>query len=162
MSSFLAVKLKPTQKFLFSSPGQSFVLFPLATVVFETLRRRAPPRVDPRFLPLLAWGYTQYRLCGNYRKTRGAGGPGMAQPPSRLVTSGPYALTRNPMYLGHLIFVLGLALVFRSKLAAALGIWHAFRFGRRVHSDEARLRSLFGDQYRAYQMRVKRWIPGIL
>jgi protein-S-isoprenylcysteine O-methyltransferase Ste14 len=86
----------------------------------------------------------------------------MAQPPGRLVTSGPYALTRNPMYLGHLIFVLGLALAFRSKLAAALGVGHALRFWRRVHSDEERLQVLYGDEYRAYKMRVKRWIPGLI
>jgi protein-S-isoprenylcysteine O-methyltransferase Ste14 len=86
----------------------------------------------------------------------------MTQPPSRLVTSGPYALMRNPMYLGHLIFVLGLALAFRSTVAAALGIGRALRFRRRVQADEERLEILFGDQYRAYQMRVKRWIPGLI
>jgi len=35
-------------------------------------------------------------------------------------------------------------------------------FDRRVRDDEARLSALFGDRYREYRARVKRWIPGIL
>jgi protein-S-isoprenylcysteine O-methyltransferase Ste14 len=31
-----------------------------------------------------------------------------------------------------------------------------------VHSDEHRLQVLYGDEYRAYKMRVKRWIPGLI
>ncbi len=154
-------RLTAAARFILSSPGQTFVLFPVATIVFETLRRRALPRPKRRFLPLLAWGYTQYRLCGRYRQARGGGGPGIARPPERLVTTGPYALSRNPMYLGHLIFVLGLALAFRSPLATALSLSHTIRFWRRVQADEERLSDLFGDQYHVYQGRVKRWIPGL-
>jgi protein-S-isoprenylcysteine O-methyltransferase Ste14 len=35
-------------------------------------------------------------------------------------------------------------------------------FDRRVREDEERLAGLFGDDYRDYCRRVKRWIPGIL
>ncbi|HWH41316.1 MAG TPA: isoprenylcysteine carboxylmethyltransferase family protein, partial [Usitatibacter sp.] len=66
------------------------------------------------------------------------------------------------MYLGHLIFFAGLALVLGSWLAAAVFAFHAFWFDRRVREDEARLSGLFGDAYREYCRRVKRWIPGVL
>ncbi len=144
-----------------SSPGQTFVLFPLVVVTFEAIRRRGRLRVHPRFLPLLAWGYLQYRLCGNYREAHGDGGKGMGLPPERLVTSGPYTLSRNPMYLGHMIFTLGLALMFRSPLGAVLVFYRARRFSRRVRADEERLEQIFGDEYRAYRSRVSRWLPGL-
>lgn len=85
----------------------------------------------------------------------------MERPPDRLVTSGPYALSRNPMYLGHMLFTLGLALVFRSPVGAALVMERARRFQRRVRVDERRLEQIFGDEYRNYSRRVKRWIPGV-
>jgi protein-S-isoprenylcysteine O-methyltransferase Ste14 len=86
----------------------------------------------------------------------------MERPPDRLVTSGPYALTRNPMYLGHLIFTLGLALTFRSPLGVVLMVERARRFSRRVRIDEERLERIFADEYRAYRHRVKRWVPGLI
>jgi protein-S-isoprenylcysteine O-methyltransferase Ste14 len=104
----------------------------------------------------------QYRLVGRNRRARGGGGPGIETPPDRLVTAGAYRYLRNPMYLGHLIFMLGLAVTFSSWLALALLIFHAGWFHLRVLSDERRLESRFGESYRAYKTRVKRWIPGVL
>ena len=111
---------------------------------------------------LLAWGYLQYRLVGNDRVGRGGGGPGITVPPDRLLTDGVYAYTRNPMYLGHLIFMLGLAVTFWSWFALVLLVVNAIWFHRRVIGDEARLRAQFGTEYTDYQARVKRWIPGLL
>jgi protein-S-isoprenylcysteine O-methyltransferase Ste14 len=65
------------------------------------------------------------------------------------------------MYLGHLIFMLGLAVTFWSWLALILLAVNAIWFHRRVLDDEARLLKLFGTQYADYQTRVKRWIPGL-
>jgi protein-S-isoprenylcysteine O-methyltransferase Ste14 len=111
------------------------------------------------FAPLLAWGFLQYELIGRYRKRIGGGGPGMQIPPERLVTTGPYAWCRNPMYLGHLIFLLGLALTFRSPLALLFLAFSAVWFHKRITRDEKRLRELFGAEYEAYAARVKRWVP---
>jgi protein-S-isoprenylcysteine O-methyltransferase Ste14 len=65
------------------------------------------------------------------------------------------------MYMGHLIFFLGLALVLMSWIAALVFVVHAAWFERRVREDESRLAGLFGDSYRDYCRRVKRWIPGV-
>ena len=64
------------------------------------------------------------------------------------------------MYLGHLIFMLGLAITFSSWLAVALLAFHVVWFHMRVLRDEQHLESRFGESYRAYKARVKRWNSG--
>jgi protein-S-isoprenylcysteine O-methyltransferase Ste14 len=65
------------------------------------------------------------------------------------------------MYLGHLIFLTGLAVTFWSWFALIALAGRAIWFHRRVLHDEARLERIFGAEYTAYCARVKRWIPGI-
>ena len=142
-----------------SSPRRTFVLAPLATAAFELARRRSPLRGGPFGLAVMAAGYALYRAAGGYRGRLGGGGPGIAVPPDHLVTSGPYGVIRNPMYLGHLIFLTGLAALTRSPAAlAGLAIqWQ--RFSDRVASDEPCLADRFGHEYVEYVERVPRWLP---
>jgi protein-S-isoprenylcysteine O-methyltransferase Ste14 len=147
---------------LSSTSRRTFVLWPLLLFGAEAALQQGVPRIEPWALPLLAWGYLQYHLVGRYRLRQGGGGPGISVPPERLVTGGPYRFCRNPMYLGHLIFLAGLALALRSWLGALVFLLHAVWFQRRVRGDEARLAALFGEPYRDYAARVRRWIPGIL
>jgi len=140
---------------------RTFVLSPLLVVAFELWLNHGRLRLEPWALPLLAWGYLQYRLAGRYRLRLGGGGPGMDNPPERLVTSGPFALCRNPMYLGHLIFLAGLALSLHSWAAAALALATAGWFQFRVRRDERRLAERFGEPYLQYRSRVKRWVPAL-
>ena len=109
---------------------------------------------------LLIWGYLQFRLVGNFRLEHGGGGPGLSgKPAERLVDDGPYRYVRNPMYLGHLIFMLGLAITFNSWLAVVIMAANAVWFHRRVLDDERHLEVQFGADYIAYKADVKRWIP---
>src|SRR5712672_2503793 len=98
----------PLLRVLGRTPVRTFVLMPLAVAAVELAWRGGALAVEPWGLALLAWGFGQYRLAGAYRTARGGGGPGIEVPPVRLVTSGIYRFTRNPMYLGHLIFIAGL------------------------------------------------------
>jgi len=148
------------ERWLASTSNRVFVVFPIALSAIEAALARGVPSVNAWALPLLAWGYLQYKLAGRYRLREGGGGPGLEVPPKRLVTEGPYRYMRNPMYLGHLIFLCGLAIFFRSWIGAALFAYHVVWFHRRVLRDEARLVRIFGDDYRAYAARVKRWMPG--
>src|SRR5258708_32055779 len=150
------------RRWLKSSANRTFVVWPVFLFCTEALLQQGMPRIDPWALPLLAWGYLQYRWVGALRTREGGGGPGVSVPPERIVQRGPYRWVRNPMYLGHLIFFAGLALALRSWLGAALFALHAVWFHRRVRDDEARLEQLFGDPYRDYCRRVKRWIPGVV
>lgn len=144
-----------------SSSARTFVLYPLLVVAWELTLNRGHLRLEWPYLSVMAWGYTQYRLCGKYRIARGGGGPGMKNPPVRLVTTGPYGYTRNPMYLGHLVYLIGLGLSLRSLFAAVLTVATAVWFHFRVLRDEAGLVRRFGEAYAAYRGTVKRWIPGL-
>ncbi len=140
---------------------RTFALYPLAIVIIELVLRKGELPFAPWGLPLLAWGYLQYRLGGNYRTRHGGGGPGIEVPPERIVDTGIYHYIRNPMYLGHMIFMVGLAITFQSWTAVALLVFHLFWFNARAKEDEAHLEKLFADAYRAYVCRTKRWIPFI-
>ena len=144
------------------TPVQTFILCPLAVIGFELARQGGAVAFVPFGLPVLAWGYLQYRLVGRYRLRLGGGGPGMAAAPQRIVAQGPYRYTRNPMYLGHLIFMLGLALTFWSWFGLVLLVLRAAWFQHRVLGDEVRLAATFGADYEAYRARVKRWVPGVI
>jgi protein-S-isoprenylcysteine O-methyltransferase Ste14 len=158
----MAAVFSRVRRWFKSTSKRTFVVYPVAVIAFELELRRGALSFHPAGAILLLWGYLQYRLVGMYRVRNGGGGPGLEVPPDRIVAQGPYRYTRNPMYLGHLIFMLGLAVTFSSWLAAALFAFHAVWFHRRVLHDEASLESRFGAPYLAYKARVKRWIPGIL
>jgi protein-S-isoprenylcysteine O-methyltransferase Ste14 len=144
------------------TPVQTFILCPLAVIAFELVLHRGGLMVVPWGVPLLVWGYLQYLLVGRYRLPLAGGSRGMDVPPDRLISRGPYRFTRNPMYLGHLIFLLGVALTFWSWFALIVLAGRAYWFHRRVLGDEERLEQIFGAEYTSYRTRVKRWVPGIL
>jgi protein-S-isoprenylcysteine O-methyltransferase Ste14 len=144
-----------------STPFRTFLLYPLVVVSWELFLNDGRLPLEPWFLPLLVWGYLQYRLSGIYRMRRGGGGPGIDMLPERLVTTGPFSYCRNPMYLGHIIFLFGLALSLRSVLAALIAIAATVWFHLRVRRDEARLSERFGETYSTYTARVRRWIPRV-
>ena len=145
-----------------STPKRTFILYPIVVVAFEALRHGGVPPIRLWGAIFLLWGFLQYRLVRGYRKSHGGGGYGMETMPDRIITEGVYAYLRNPMYLGHLIFMAGLAITFSSWLALALLVFHVGWFHLRVLHDEERLEARFGESYRAYKSRVKRWIPGVL
>jgi protein-S-isoprenylcysteine O-methyltransferase Ste14 len=143
------------------TPAQTFILCPLIVIGFELALHQGELVFVPWGVPLLIWGYLQYVSVGRYRLPRAGGTAGMEVPPERIVTRGPYRFTRNPMYLGHLIFLLGLTIAFWSWLGLLILIGRTLWFHQRVLRDEVRLEKLFGDEYAAYKSQVKRWIPGL-
>ena len=78
---------------------------------------------------------------------------------SKLVTSGPFRLTRNPMYLGLLFVTLGIAF--------CVGTWPMFLAPVAIFAttnwvhipfEEAKMRRQFGDIFALYTQKVRRWI----
>lgn len=81
------------------------------------------------------------------------------KPTTALVTDGPYRLTRNPMYLGFTLLYLGISLWANVAwplffLPLVLIVMQRSVIAR----EEAYLEVLFGDEYRAYRRRVRRWL----
>lgn len=76
-----------------------------------------------------------------------------------LVTSGPYALLRNPIYLGELLILLSLAEIAKSSwfLVAAVA-FAVLLTPLQILPEERHLEARFGDQYRSYKARTRRWI----
>ena len=150
------------RRWLKSTSKRTFIVYPIGIIAFELGLHRGAIALHPWGAILLLWGYLQYRWTGMYRTRLGGGGPGIDVPPHTIVAQGPYRFVRNPMYLGHLIFMLGLAITFSSVAAAVLLLVHVVWFHRRVLDDEARLETRFGAPYLDYKARVKRWIPGLV
>jgi protein-S-isoprenylcysteine O-methyltransferase Ste14 len=148
-------------KLLYRTPIKIFLLYPLITLIFEVIIKRGAIRFHPFFLLLMLWGYVQYRWCGRYRVKFGGGGPGLEKPPERLVSTGLYAYTRNPMYLSLIIFLIGLTLTLSSWLGAFITIANAVWFHTRVRLDEQQLALQMGEPYLRYVQSVSRWIPGV-
>jgi protein-S-isoprenylcysteine O-methyltransferase Ste14 len=78
---------------------------------------------------------------------------------SSLVTWGVYAISRNPMYLGGLIMLLGWAVFLSNALAFFFLPAYVLYINRfQIAPEERALKSLFGEKYGAYQMRARRWL----
>jgi protein-S-isoprenylcysteine O-methyltransferase Ste14 len=81
------------------------------------------------------------------------------KPSSALVTSGPYGFTRNPMYLGMAVLYAALALALGVIWALAFLPVVIFAVDRLVIArEEPYLERKFGDNYRDYKRRVRRWL----
>jgi protein-S-isoprenylcysteine O-methyltransferase Ste14 len=78
---------------------------------------------------------------------------------SSLVTWGVYAISRNPMYLGGLVMLLGWSLFLSNALAFLFLPLYVLYIDRyQIAPEERALTSLFGVRYAAYQTRVRRWL----
>ena len=81
------------------------------------------------------------------------------QPATVLVTGGLYRYSRNPIYLGLTMIYLGLAAGFASlgSLILLPGVLAAMVWGV-IRREESYLERKFGDTYRDYKARVRRWL----
>lgn len=89
----------------------------------------------------------------------GGASPDAIRPPSALITEGPFGFSRNPIYLGFVFIYAGTGMVIGSLWIllltplVVLGLTQAI-----IVHDERLLESRFGNDYRAYRARVRRWI----
>ncbi len=78
----------------------------------------------------------------------------------RLVTTGPYAITRNPLYLGNVAIASGLATWIGAGVGAAvLALGLLLHYARVIRAEERGLEAAFGESYRAYRRATARWLP---
>lgn len=78
---------------------------------------------------------------------------------THLVTTGPFAFSRNPIYLGNVLLMVGIGLAFSNAwliLIAFIAAWLEQRFA--ILREERHLEARFGRAWRDYSKRVRRWI----
>ncbi|MBV9007851.1 MAG: hypothetical protein JO354_01625 [Verrucomicrobia bacterium] len=113
-------------------------------------------------LPLLLVGALLVLLCGALLSTRGIlsrrGKDWLF--PTEFIAFGPFRYVRNPMSLGAVILLTGLALWNRSGCALALAaLAFVFLHAVVIFVEEPGLERRFGESYSIYKSRVNRWLP---
>jgi protein-S-isoprenylcysteine O-methyltransferase Ste14 len=95
----------------------------------------------------------------SFRRAKTTVNPMKPDSSSSLVSSGVYALTRNPMYLGFLLVLAGWAVFLSNVLGFLLLPVFVFYMNRfQIEPEEKALAILFGPAFNAYQSRVRRWL----
>jgi protein-S-isoprenylcysteine O-methyltransferase Ste14 len=116
--------------------------------------RPTPASVSFGFLFLALGEATRFWAAGHLHKT------------TRLVISGPYRHTRNPLYLGRLLLFTGLAVMstlpYRLNwvvLALGYAVFFAYYLRRKERVEPARMRRLHGEAYERYYRAVPALLP---
>ena len=125
----------------FASPALPFVYFGVAmALIGESIRINA------------------VRYTGGATRTTKVGAPS-------LCTSGPYARTRNPLYLGNMIIYCGMALIaggpFMWEILLVVFAFFTFQYSLIIALEEETLVNLFGADYETYRGHVPRLFPRI-
>lgn len=97
-------------------------------------------------------GYAQYSMGNSWR----IGIPQGDVPPLRL--NGPFRVSRNPIFLGMLLFVLAMVLWSPNVVTVALAAAAYISLEVQIRGEETFLESAHGDAYRMYCSRVRRWL----
>lgn len=100
----------------------------------------------------IVWtGYAQFAMGSSWR----IGIPTEAPP---LRTDAAFAVSRNPIFLGMMVFVFGLTLWSPSAVTVTLLVAAYISIEVQIRGEETFLERMHGDAYRAYRARVRRWI----
>lgn len=149
------------------------LVWAVIVLVIQILMPWAIAKIGPRFgwfdlspsvwnyigLLAVAVGLSLYAWClvNHFRTYRDAVQVGFSPP--HLVVSGPYVISRNPMYVSGLFTWLGWTIYFGSPavLVALLILWAIFSF-RVIPHEENLLEDLFSEEYLEYKRTVRKWI----
>lgn len=110
---------------------------------------------------LLSTGAIFIALLGvwHFKKAKTTVNPTKPESSSSLVQDGIYQYTRNPMYLGMAIFLIGFGIFLNSVYAiilvlAFIGYMTLFQ----IKPEEAALKKVFGKEFQKYQEQTRRWL----
>jgi protein-S-isoprenylcysteine O-methyltransferase Ste14 len=101
-------------------------------------------------LGLWGWGIASLLKLGE--------SPDPFKPTGRLLTGGALRISRNPIYAGGTVGLLGLALLLDTATGVAVVVLLAIGAHSLALAEERYLEGRFGDEYREYRSRVRRWI----
>jgi protein-S-isoprenylcysteine O-methyltransferase Ste14 len=95
----------------------------------------------------------------SFRRARTTVNPMKPESSSSLVVSGVYRISRNPMYVGFFLVLLGWAVLLSNVLAfVVLPAFIVYMNRFQIRPEEAALAAVFGEDYVAYGSRVRRWL----
>jgi protein-S-isoprenylcysteine O-methyltransferase Ste14 len=127
-------------------------VLPLGRFTFDLLEPAAAVLLAPGLLLMLI-------AAGQFIAAKTTINPLRPSRASALITTGVYAISRNPIYLADLLILTALAIWFGNVLNVALlalFVWAINRF--QIAPEERALAQLFGEAYAAYRARVRRWL----
>ena len=137
-------------------------------------QRLPVPALMERFLPSSQWQFwvpfgaaltligLLFTVWARIYLGRNWSGVASVKADHELITGGPYALVRHPIYTGLALAFVGTALAigeWRGVLAVALGL---IAFVHRIVVEERFMRQQFGAAYDDYAMRVRALVPGVI
>ncbi len=133
------------------------VLSVLLNFIFPVLTFLSPPSTYSGFL-IIGFGLVLILWCRSlFLKNATTMQP--SEEPTSLMTSGPFRMSRNPVYLGMASILLGVAVVLGTLVALASPVIFVTLIDFFIIPGEERmLEKIFGESYRAYKKSVRRWI----
>ena len=85
--------------------------------------------------------------------------PRVPEKSKKLVVSGLYKISRNPMYVGFLFFILATGFFYSNIIALVLAVVFVPYMNRfQISLEETQLNKAFGEHYIQYCQRVRRWL----
>lgn len=100
---------------------------------------------------LVLWGARSFSRAGTTVRP--------FQDPSALVTSGPYRYSRNPIYLGLVLALIGIGLLLGTLSPfVVVPVFICLIQQRFIQPEEAELEKTFGSAYGQYKRQVRRWL----
>ena len=145
-----------TRKFFFKY--RSFTPTPIALMIIYFAGANSSYRITGTILLLLGEGIRIWAVshAGGATRTRDVGAPS-------LCTSGPYAQTRNPLYVGNMLMYVGIVLIagMPNELFAAIvtAVFFIVQYSLIISLEEETLDKLFREEYSVYKQNVPPIFP---
>ena len=150
----LALKIPPVVQFLVVAAGMWLLAKYMPALSFDIPARR--------ILVVLFFclgGIVAVPAVAAFRSAGTTVEPRYPEKASRLVVTGVYRYTRNPMYLGLLFLLIAWAFYVSNLLGFACLPLFVLGMNRlQIEPEEAAMEAAFGDEFRAYRESVRRWI----
>ena len=144
------------RKFFFKH--RSFTPTPIALMIIYFAGANSSYRITGTILLLLGEGIRIWAVshAGGATRTRDVGAPS-------LCTSGPYAQTRNPLYVGNMLMYVGIVLIagMPNELFAAIvtAVFFIVQYSLIISLEEETLDKLFREEYSVYKQNVPPIFP---
>jgi protein-S-isoprenylcysteine O-methyltransferase Ste14 len=153
----------PERMVLFSIELNILLLWALAKLLVGRDAAVAPDSLRGMFAgvgALLAWAGAAFAVWSKLTLGRWFSASFAVKSGHELVTRGPYAIVRHPMYTSLVTIGVGLGIAWDSWVTVGFALLYAAPFWMHTAIEEQMLEAHFGDEWRAYKACVPRLVPG--